>query len=171
MHTLKLDRYHCIEDTDEGGFIGPAFLTCVADMASRAVRATLTPRAHWKHKSDKAEVWAVGQLVRSGPAPAVDQLFLLSTMLEVAPPDDLCGIESALLRGMWTQLERRPPPQPQEIAAALVHPLLIALAPALAGNSPPPVRLAPVQGRAGVLPPLSFPGRTGIYKVWYRESA
>lgn len=170
MHTLRLDRYHCIEDTDEGGFTSPAFLTCVIDLASRTVRAALTPRARWMHKSDKAEVWAVDQLIRSGPAPAVDQLFLLATMLEVAPPAELRGIESALTQNLQAQLACRPRPQPQEIAAALASTLLIALAPAFVGSDPQPVRLMPVPGRAGVLPPLSFPGRTGIYKVWYRES-
>jgi hypothetical protein len=157
MHTLTLDRYHCIEDTDEGGFTSPAFLSCVVDLQARAVRATLTPHAHWTHKSDKAEVWAVEQIVRRGPAPAVDQLFLLSTMLETTTPTDLRSTESALDQALRSQLARQPRAQPQQVAAALVRALLEALAPASAGHQPPPVRLMPVAA-------------DGIYKVWYRES-
>lgn len=172
MHTLKLERFHCIEDSEESGFTSPVFLTVIADFDAASVRALLSPRARWTHKRDKAEAWPAEQTVRSGEAPAHGQLVSLVAMLEGTALIAPAAIEAALQRRLCELRRDRLRGDSPQAAAALVNALLLALAPAPAlGNAEPPaVRLLPLQGRAALLPPLSLPGRTGIYKVWFRET-
>lgn len=168
MPTLILETLHCIEDTDAAGLRGPQILSCTVDFRHSQVVVHLAPAATWMRPIDKTEPWPLHVPVATGLPLHPGVTLAMSALIEQPLLGSLTALRQTLLGTLKTLRQagwQAPDAAAQRALEGVLQSRLTT------NGHAPPVRQVHTQGQPGALPPLSFPGETGLYRVWYREAA